>query len=93
MQHSKANLLKSIILKLSFTQEMRRDSDPQPRDTASLSHSDLNQQNGTPSVDLPSIREDMVSKYFLEWTRQTCFRFSIISTLRYKHAEDSILHT
>ena len=53
---------------------MREDSDPQPSDKdhpPSLGYSDLTQQNDTPSVHLSSTQENMVSKYFLEWTRQT----------------------
>ena len=51
LRQSKGNVEKHYS-ETFFTQEMRRDSDPQPRDTTSL------QQNGTPSVDLPSTQED-----------------------------------
>ena len=64
LRQSKGNVEKHYS-ETFFTQEMRGDSDPQPRDTdhpTSLTHSDLTQQNGT-SVDRPSTREDMVSKY------------------------------
>ena len=58
--------VESIILKLSLTQEMQEDSDPQPSDKdhpPSLGYSDLLQQHDTSPVDLRSTQEDVVSKY------------------------------
>ena len=80
----------SIILELSFTQEMRGDSDPPPSKDhpTSLSNSDSLQQHSTSPVDLQSNQEDVVSVNNFTITRQTCFQLCPHSG---KKVEDSVI--